>query len=127
MATQPIRVQGLRELQRAFALAEVGVNRKLKESLRDVAEPVRAQAESLAVSQIPRIGLAWSRMRVGVTARGVYVAPKERSKRGRNRRPNLAPLLLGRAMEPALESNRGEVVDAFDDLLTDVANLWERA
>jgi len=125
MAGEIVRVRGLRELSRAFALADRTLSRELSSSLREAAEPVRAEAEALAVASIPRIGLPWSRMRVGVTRKSVYVAPKERGGKGRSR-PNLAGLLLGRAMQPALERNIGEVEDAVDDVLATVGRAWER-
>jgi hypothetical protein len=85
-------VEGLTDLQRAFKAADVSVQRELRKALRLAAEPVRADAERLAVAGIPRIGTPWSRMRVGVTNREVYLAPKERGQKGRDqrlRRPNL--------------------------------------
>ncbi len=122
-----VRVEGLRELQRAFAVADKQISRDLRKSLRDAAEPVRSDAESRASSAIPRIGLPWSRMRVGVTRHSVYVAPRERGvRRGSRRRPNLAGLLLERAMEPALEANHPRVLAAVEDLLQDMGRHWER-
>lgn len=124
-----IRVEGLRELQRAFTLADKTLERELRDTLREVAEPVRADAERLAVSGIPMIGLAWSRMRVGVTRTSVYVAPRQRGVRGNatRKRPNLAGLLLGRAMLPALERNEPRVTAEMDELLATVGKAWERA
>ena len=46
--TQPIRVEGLRELQRAFKAADKTLQKDLRSGLRAAAEPVRASAESLA-------------------------------------------------------------------------------
>lgn len=123
-----IRMEGLQGLQRAFSLADRESSRQLKSSLREAVEPVRSDAERLAASQIRRIGIPWSRMRVGVTQRSVYLAPQKRGTRGRSSRsrPNLATLLLGRAMTPALEQNRDRVIDEVDEMLTDVAQLWGR-
>lgn len=123
-----IRLEGFRELSRAFALADKVLSAELRSGLRDAAEPVRSDAELLAVSRIPRIGIAWSRMRVGVTRTSVYVAPRQRGARGgAGKRPNLAALLLGRSMEPALEANIGDVEDAVEDVLATVGRAWERA
>lgn len=129
MPPSAISVQGLRDLQKAFSLAEKGVGRELRDTLREVAKPVQHDAERLAVDRIPRIGLPWSRMRVGVTLNSVYVAPKQRGKgRGRDprRRPNLFDLLLGRALEPALEQNQDQVIREVEDMLANVAKDWER-
>ncbi len=122
-----VRVEGLRELQRAFAVVDKQLSRDLKKTLREAAEPVRSDAESRASSAIPRIGLPWSRMRIGVTRSSVYVAPRERgARRGSQRRPSLASLLLDRAMMPALEENQPRVLAAVDELLQDMGRHWER-
>ena len=124
--TRTLRVEGLRELQRAFSVADKTLAKELRSRLRDVAEPVRAEAERLALQEISRIGIPWSRMRIGVTRSLVYVAPVERGRRSRHRRPNLADLLMGRAMSPALEANQDRVVHEFEELLDDVGRAWER-
>jgi hypothetical protein len=127
--TQPIRVEGLRELQRAFKAADKTLQKDLRSGLRAAAEPVRASAESLAVEKIARIGVPWSRMRVGVTQRDVYVAPKQRGQKGRDqrlRRPNLFDLLMGRALQPALDQNIAKVERQLERLLDAVGSSWER-
>jgi hypothetical protein len=123
-----IVVEGLTQLQRAFKAADVSVQRELRKALRVAAEPVRADAERLAVAGIPRIGTPWSRMRVGVTNTMVYVAPRERGQKGRDqrlRRPNLARLLLDRSMQPALDHNRAEVIVGVEAALGTVGRVWE--
>lgn len=126
-----LRVEGLRELQRAFSVADKTLAKELRSRLRDVAEPVRAKAERLAVQEIRNIGIPWSRMRVGVTRSLVYVAPVERGVKTRGRtsrhRPNLADLLMGRAMSPALDANQGRVLHELEEVLDDVGRAWERA
>lgn len=125
-AVEGIQVEGLRSLQRAFKAADKALSRELRTNLRKVAEPVRADAERLAVASIPRIGVPWSRMRIGVTLRAVYLAPRQRGTRLRQRRrPNLAELLLGRSMEPALEQNEPRVIAGFEELLGTVGREWE--
>jgi hypothetical protein len=120
-------VEGLRDLQRAFRLADRKQEADLKSTLRRVAEPVRAEAELLAASGIPRIGLAWSRMRVGVTQTSVYIAPRQRGSRGGGRRrPNLAGLLLARSMVPAITRNQPRVVREVEQMLAEVGRAWER-
>lgn len=126
MAAQPIRIQGLRDLQRAFALADKMLSRELTGRLREAAEPVRGSAESRAETRIRNIGIPWSRMRVGVTRVGVYVAPRKRGRATARSRPNLAGLLLVRAMQPALEANQSRVVDEVENLLGEVGRAWER-
>ena len=126
---EAIRVEGLTRLSRAFNAADKTLTKQLKTSLREAAEPVRADAEGLAVSSIRNIGVPWSRMRVGVTTKMVYVAPRQRGKKTlpSRRRPNLKPLLLHRSMEPALDRNEPEVLRRMDGVLEDVAHAWGRA
>lgn len=120
-------MKGLRELNRAFARADRTLKQEKDDTLRAAAEPVRADAERLAVQQISRIGMEWSRMRVGVTQRAVYVAPATRSTRVRSRkRPKFGTRLMEEAMVPALDRNRGQVVEKIDGLLRDVGRTWER-
>lgn len=127
-ASEAVQVQGLRELTRAFSAADKTLAKELRVSLRAAAEPVRADAERLAVETIQRIGVPWSRMRIGVTTTSVYLAPRQRgAKLPNHRRPNLAALLLGRSMEPALAQNEPEVVAKIDAMLGVVGRAWETA
>lgn len=126
-----VRVKGYTELTRAFAVADKSVKREMHVALRDVAEPIRSDAENLARLRIRNIGRRWSLMRTGLTTSVVYVAPRERGTRSRRNRafarPNLAGLLMDRAMQPALEANRAEIVGRFDEALEHVETIWERA
>jgi hypothetical protein len=134
MPDKAIRIEGLRELERAFRLYGRGLEKGLREAMEAGAEVVRPDAETLALSEIRRMTLPWSRMRVGVSRRVAYVAPVERgrnTKRGRiakdrYSRPNLKPLLLDRALEPALEQNVPRVEREFSDALDDLARRWSR-
>lgn len=123
-------VEGLAGLQRAFAFAERDIRLDLRASLREAAEPVRADSETLAVQRITNIGVPWSRMRVGVTRTLVYVAPRERGTKGRGnqrfRRPNLRDLLLDRAMNPALDQNQSQIETRVVNMLNDFAVKWSR-
>jgi hypothetical protein len=122
-----VQVRGLREVNAAFAKADRQTRLGVRAGLRDVAEPVRRDAEQLAASTIPRMPRSprWSRMRVGVTRTLVYVAPRQRGARGRNNpraRPNLAPLLMDRAMQPALDRHENEIEGRFEQLLDHIAD-----
>lgn len=125
-----VRVRGLREMQRAFAKADKTLSRELRDALREVAEPVRAEAEQLAVQRIRNVGMDWSRMRVGVSRTLVYVAPKQRGVKSkadrRRRRPNFADLLMDMAMVPALQNNVRLIERRMDDMLGKVGSAWER-
>lgn len=125
MAERTVRVEGLRELSRAFALADKAERKMFRDTLKEVAEPVRSDAEALARIAIKPGAISWSSMRVGVTRTSVYVAPRRRRTVGTRRR-NLAAILMDSAMSPALERNRDDVERATDDMLGDVARLWER-
>lgn len=116
MAGSMVKVEGLREFQRACNKAPKDARKEMRKRLKAVGEPVRAEAERLAAGGISNIGPRWSRMKTGRTASGVYVAPRAR-RGGGTPRPNLAPLLLTRAMIPALTNKSEEVVREFEDMI----------
>lgn len=121
-----VRIEGLRELSRAFDRADKALVRELKTALREAGEPVRADAERLVVAQIPTVTLKWSRMRVGVTRHSVYVAPRARGARVPGRR---RPRFAGKMLEPmtqALDRNVRETERRLDDMLGSVGRTWER-
>ena len=122
-ATDSIRVEGLRDLNRVLAQAPKDVRREVRAAERAVGEPVRSAAQQKAVTNIRNIGPKWGLMRVGVTTKAIYVAPKAR-RRGGSPRPNLAGLLLDRAMVPALEENTAEIVERFDRVLDVLERRW---
>jgi len=115
-----VKVTGLRELDRAFADYERGVKREFRKELRVGAEPIRMRAESLALGNIANIGGVWSRMKIGVTARSVYLAPVARRSIGPPRK-NLAGLLLRQSMLPALEEGAAPLVESVDRWLDRLA------
>ena len=123
-----IKVEGLRELLAAFAVYNRSMGKDFRDAFLSAGEPVAQTAESLAVARIPRIGLPWSRMRVGFTRRIVYVAPERRggNRNPRRHRPNLKDLLLDRAMIPAVDQNIGRVEAELEDALSDLAKAWGR-
>lgn len=125
MPSSAVKVRGLRELQAAFKRADKALRVELRDALKAAAEPVRSDAEALARANISRIGSSWWQMRTGVTSKVVYVAPKTRTRT--QKRPNLAALLAGRSMEPALERNRFEVEARVGNALDLVGRAWERA
>lgn len=114
-----VRIRGLAELQRDFRKISKDLTKELRNELKEAAEPVRAAAESKALSEIRNMPRSphWAGMRVGVAGRGmVYVVPRAR-RRGGSGRTNLKTLLLERAMDPALEEKRDEVLDRVDRML----------
>lgn len=123
-------MHGLPQLRRLAAAAGPDVKKDLDKRLRELAEPIRADAEGLARSGIRRVGIPWSQMRVGVTQRLVYVAPKQRGVKARGahprRRPRFADLLEQRAMTPALERNRDDLENGTEQVLAGFASRWNR-
>lgn len=125
-----IRIEGLQDIQRSLRELDRTLDRRLREELVEVAQPVRADAERLAVrdiSGLAREGRAlgaapeWSEMRVGVTARLVYVVPKKHGlKRGDRKRPGFGATLLHEAMEPALHANRSRLLPKVEHMLDSV-------
>lgn len=125
---ETVRVRGLRELNRAFKVADKSLRKNWRREQRAIGEPVAAMAQTLAIARIPGLtkSVSWSQMRVGVTTRVVYVAPRSRRKTG-SKRPNLAPLLMNRAMLPALKANEENTVRRVDNMLVRMSNDWENA
>lgn len=132
MASDVLVVDGLADLQRALATAEKNVRLGVRNELRQVAEPIRRTAEVRSATEIRRMPWSpqWARMRTGVTRQSVYIAPRQRSRRRRGddpfRRPNLARLMLSRAMEPALTQHAPMVEREFEQMLDRVADKFNR-
>jgi len=133
----PIYVTGLADLQRAFSKLERDTRLGLRHGLRDVAEPVRRDAERLAITQIRRIrfrssrGPKWEKMRIGVNRNMVYVAPVQRGVKSKGRirryaRPKFADVLLDYAMEPALHQNEAEVERSLQLVLDHAIDTFNR-
>ena len=122
-----VRIEGLRELERAFKLYGKGMEKGVREALEAGAETVRPDAQTLAVG-IPRMTSPWSLMRVGVTRRTAYIAPLRRGTgKARRRQANaFKERLLTRAMEPALAHNVSRVEREIKDALNDLARMWSR-
>ena len=130
MASSGVRIHGLTELQRALTHADREIRLGMRGELKKVAEPVRSDAERLAVERIRRVGARWYRMRVGLTSQVAYVAPRERGVKGRGydsrRRPKFADRLMNEAMQPALDANRDEITNDIDAFLGRAADQFNR-
>jgi hypothetical protein len=125
-----VHVVGLADLRRACVVAGRQMSRDMNDALKSAGEPVRSDAQSLALANIPKIGLPWSRMRLGIQRHSVYVAPVERGVKSRTRpgkrRPNLKTKLLDEAMAPALVRNSDRVAQEFEDAVRDMGKAWAR-
>lgn len=125
-------VEGLQNVTAAFAAADRETRLGLRRDLRGVAEPIRREAEHLAVAKIRRMPRSpeWALMRTGVTRTVVYVAPRQRGVKVRGpdprRRPEFANLLMDRAMEPALAHNEANVERETEAIFDRVAADFNR-
>src|SRR5215510_69409 len=118
-----VHVKNWRSVNAAFAKSDRESRLALKAKQKQLAVPVQVDAEGLS-HEITLIGKKWSQFRIGVTKTVVYVAPKSRGLKGDSprKRKNLAPLLMGKAMEPALEQNRSQIENEVDRILDWVAD-----
>lgn len=108
-----------RALQQVSRDIQVGA----RQEMQAIGELVAHDAETLALSNISGMARSpgWSDMRVGQNNELVYVVPARRGTRTRKRkRPNLAPLMLRRAMLPAKAHNFVEAQRRFDALVDSV-------
>lgn len=128
-----IYVKGFQNVARSYARVGKVAKRNLTRRLKDAAEPVRQDAQSLAPNVIKNLhrgpgpgGSDWSRVRIGATQKVVYIAPTERgrSRNEKKRRPNFKNLMLDRAYEPALEHNQDEVLDRLSPIFDDIQHAW---
>jgi len=119
----PVYVEGLAQVSRAFRHTERETRLGFRHLLRDVAEPIRRDAEVLAQTNITRIGPSWFRMRTGITQKLVYVVPRQKGVRGRGpkRRPKFANLMMARAMDPALKTHEPGLERAMEQLMETLA------
>ncbi len=129
MPDTAIHLSGMRELLSAVNRSEKTLKRELRTELKVVAEPVRREAEELARASIKVKKIDWSEMRTGVLTRLVYVAPTRRSVRANDpkRRPNLANILMGQAMEPALHGNQPQIMAGLESMLGRVGAEFDGA
>lgn len=126
--SETIRVRGLTDLNRAFKVADKSLRTNWRREQRAIGEPVATMAQALALGRISGLASSstWAQMRVGVTTRVVYVAPKNRRRTG-SARKNLAPLLMERAMLPSLQANEENTIRKVDMLLDRMGHDWEKA
>lgn len=102
-----LKVRGYNDLHQTLRKLDRQVRRDVYREIKRTAFGVHLDAERFARRQISRIGRRWWRMRIGVTAPVVYIAPRMRGARDRSRkRRNLARLLAGKAMRPAVRKNQ---------------------
>lgn len=129
-----ISIKGYQNVIRSYAKVGKAASKNMRKRLRDAGEPVRAKAQELGPRNIRNLRASptptgrsdWAAVRLGVTQRFVYIAPRERG-RTRNehkRRPNFKGLEIGKAYEPALAIERDEVIDRFGGIFDDIQHAW---
>ena len=97
--------------------------KEVNAAVREAAVPVQTTAQRLATDI--DAGPTWSRMRIGVSMRIVYVVPRARRKVGTGR-PNFKDRLLDKAMVPALGQNEAETMRAMEKALDKIADIFEK-
>ncbi len=97
----------------------------IRKAERTVAEPVKADAQKLAARQIKPGKVDWTGMRIGITQKLVYIAPKTKRTVGSPRR-KFGTLLRDKAMLPAVERNREATIRAFQNELDHMAEHFNR-
>lgn len=121
------RVNQVAFVNRALQQASKDIRQDIQKELHSIGEAAERDAEVLAPSTIPTIGFRWSQMRTGQRVDMVYIAPVARGTRQTSKkRPNLAPLLLGRAMRPAVFRRAPETERRFKKVLARVAAAFNR-
>lgn len=117
----------VRFVNRALAHADKEIAAGARKEIDAIGHLVERDAEKLALSTIRnmRRSPAWADMRVGQNNDLVYVVPVRRGvKRGKRKRPNLAPLMLRKAMRPAKQKNEAEIVRRFEGLIDTVSRSF---
>lgn len=127
MAGVSFKVERLQVVTRALQAADAQLKREGTNELAAIGGLVEHGAEMRAKGVLNRPRTRdWSQMRTGVTPNVVYVVPQLKGARGRGprTRPNFAPLLLNRAMRPALTANRPEALRRYRALTARVCRAF---
>jgi hypothetical protein len=130
----PVIVSGFTQLERDLKATSPLMLKAMRTGLTLAMQPIKKDADALARSQISGMKRAkqkpppWSEQRIGQTTKEVYMAPTEKGARARQssslRRPNFAALMLGRSYDPALESNRVQVLNTVDNVIGTVTRTF---
>ena len=125
MASGVVHVKGLKELTRDFKKISKDLDKLVVGELTEAADPVKQKSEQRSLSQIRNMTSRWARMRIGVSrAQGVvFMVPATRGHK--YKRPNLGGLLMNRAMWPAAESERDDVVEALGEMIDRLGSKYD--
>ena len=117
---QAVRVKGLRDFQRACALAPKDTRREVKRELAAVGEAVEAEARQLFAPIDARSAAGF---RTVVRQRGVAVEQTKRRTTGQH--PEFGAMQM-RTLLQARESKRGETERGMEEAIDRVADLFEK-
>ncbi len=124
-----VLVENLGEINRALKLSGPGVFTAMKKGMLEGAEPIRADAQSLAeglTGMSRKRNSDWGLQRSGETIHEVYIAPVERGNKNRidanpsRRRPKFVEIMFGRSYEPALERGTPALITFTDNWVSKV-------
>ncbi len=116
-----IRVSGLRELQRALAMADAEQRKEIRAALKKSGEFVREEAQSSFTRYDADSAAGY---RVVVRQRGIAVEQSRRRTTGAH--PQYGSLQMRVALMPALKDREAETLKAFEQALDDVADVFGR-
>lgn len=115
-----LRVKGLSGLIKAADAAGKETKKQVRDRLRQVAEPVRADA----ASKLSRYD-ARSASRLGISVRRVgTVAVEQRLRRTTGAHPQFGALQMAEALMPALDENADMIEREFEEALDDIADVF---
>jgi hypothetical protein len=130
----PVIVSGFTQLERDLKASSPLMLKAMRTGLTLAMEPIKRDADRLALSQLSGMKRSkkkpppWSEQKIGQTTSEVYMVPTEKGARAKqtaaSRRPNFATLMLGRSYDPALESNRVQVLNTVDNVIGTVTRAF---
>lgn len=121
-----IRVDGLRELLAVTDQLDRDARRAVRNEIRDVAVPIRDEAQSLFLS---RVSGDQRKTRYGISVRKVGTVSVEQRVKGkdrdpRRRRPKFTALVWDRSLQPAADNKENEVAERFEKTMDGIRQRW---
>ena len=117
-----LNVKGLSDFIKAADAAGRETKKQVRDRLRQVAEPVLADARTKLARYDER-----SASRLGISIRRAgTVSVEQRLRRTTGARPDFGVLQMQSALIPALDENTDRVEREFEQALDDIADVFER-
>ncbi len=119
--TDPVTVSGLKQINQALEKSGPLIRTAMRNGLLESAEPIRQDAGRLSQTEFSGMKRArkkpppWSIQRKGATQSEVYIVPKQRGNRYRDKAGDITRAqkfvlrMLEKSYDPALERNRSRV------------------